>query len=117
MIDRISMISKEQNFVSSRLPKLTEEDIDEIKGTADFLGLNMYTASLVANVASTKFLETPSYYTDIGVRTWKDPLWPQSAAKRLTVKIAAKKKYSLVLVVIFFILGGSMGFKIPSTMD
>lgn len=47
MIDRISNLSREQGFTQSRLPKFTNEEIERIKNTSDFFGINSYTSNLV----------------------------------------------------------------------
>ena len=47
MRQKIDAKSEAQGFTESRLPHFTEEESLEILGSADFLGLNFYTTSLV----------------------------------------------------------------------
>ncbi|CAH2070760.1 unnamed protein product, partial [Iphiclides podalirius] len=47
VIERVEKASIQQGFNASRLRPLTEWEIDYIKGTADFLGLNHYSSKIV----------------------------------------------------------------------
>ncbi|RZC35457.1 Glyco hydro 1 domain containing protein, partial [Asbolus verrucosus] len=47
MIDRIADRSLKEDFLKSRLPESTLEEIDYIKGTYDFFAVNHYTTNLV----------------------------------------------------------------------
>ncbi|XP_074039722.1 myrosinase 1 isoform X2 [Leptinotarsa decemlineata] len=42
MIERIDRYSREQGFPESRLPKFTEEEKRQLKGSFDFIGINNY---------------------------------------------------------------------------
>jgi beta-glucosidase/6-phospho-beta-glucosidase/beta-galactosidase len=46
MIDRIGERSEKEGFNKSRLPEFTSQEIEDIKGTYDFIGLNHYSTSL-----------------------------------------------------------------------
>lgn len=48
MKEQIKNISSSQNLKRSRLPQLTKEEIEYIKGTSDFLGLNHYSTFSVS---------------------------------------------------------------------
>lgn len=74
MKDRVAKRSKEQGFARSRLPAFTPEEIDLIKGSSDFFGLNHYTTQLVRANAKTGH-PVPSYADDIGVTTYMDSSW------------------------------------------
>lgn len=47
MIDQIANNSKIEGRLRSRLPKFTEYWIKQIRGSADFLGLNYYTSRFI----------------------------------------------------------------------
>lgn len=89
---RIALRSKMEGFERSRLPILSAEDVKYIQGTFDFLGFNMYTASMVAHTGIEESVDEPSYHKDAGVKIWKDPKWPSSAAARLKVVPWALRK-------------------------
>ncbi|XP_045539978.1 myrosinase 1-like [Papilio machaon] len=73
--------SKQQGFYRSRLPTLSPEEINLLKGSADFLGINHYTTFLIK--PSTKNLHSPSYADDIGVDLVLGEHWEQSASNWL----------------------------------
>lgn len=74
MKERVAKTSKEQGFDRSRLPVFTSEDIDLIRGSSDFFGLNHYTTQLVRSGRDEKNL-VPSYEDDIGVTAFMDSSW------------------------------------------
>lgn len=82
MIDRIANRSKLEGYSFSRLPEFTQEEIDYINGTADFLSLNMYTSSIV-NYLDDQPIGTPSIWNDLGVAGTVNSSWPTSAASWL----------------------------------
>lgn len=89
MVDRIRNLSKEQGFSRSRLPEFTKEEIQRIRGTADFFGINTYTTSLVTSNDhnnSAKF-PIPSFNHDMGVVESQDPNWTGSGSVWLKVSI------------------------------
>ncbi|XP_069685323.1 myrosinase 1-like [Periplaneta americana] len=80
--ERIKKNSLSEGFKSSRLPSLTLEEIEYIKGTWDFFGLNHYTTvyGSAGEVGS-----APSINRDVGVVTSQDPRWPSSGSSWLKV--------------------------------
>ncbi|KAI8438987.1 hypothetical protein MSG28_011286, partial [Choristoneura fumiferana] len=64
---RIDVISKRQGFFRSRLPTFTKEEVDMIRGSYDFLGLNHYTTNLV-KPGDGRITAKPSFYNDMGVK-------------------------------------------------
>lgn len=78
--------SAEQGFSQSRLPKLSESELEFIKGTSDFFGMNTYTTKLAYRNASLDGMyAVPSYRDDMGAVLVKDDSWPQGASIWLQV--------------------------------
>ncbi|EFN86878.1 Lactase-phlorizin hydrolase [Harpegnathos saltator] len=63
MKERIANYSSVQGFATSRLPSFTNEQINDIRGSADFLGLSYYTYDLIKAQVG-KFVEM--YDEDVG---------------------------------------------------
>ncbi|XP_068625404.1 myrosinase 1-like [Battus philenor] len=81
LIDRVGNVSASQGFLASRLRPLTHQQIENIKGTADFLALNHYSSDMVyRNASVVGMYEVPSFRDDLGFGTYKDPSWPTSAS-------------------------------------
>ncbi|XP_044761903.1 myrosinase 1-like [Coccinella septempunctata] len=73
MKSRIEERSRQENFVESRLPSFTKEEILNLRGSADFLGLNHYNTKLISN---TEFpIGEPSFQKDKGTSAFQDPNW------------------------------------------
>ncbi|XP_055701293.1 myrosinase 1-like [Phlebotomus papatasi] len=87
MIDRIDALSMQQGFPRSRLPKFTPEEIERIKGTSDYFGLNTYTTSLVTknDQSNSAGFGVPSFQHDANVVGSADPSWPRAASVWLRV--------------------------------
>lgn len=66
MIETIEAKSNEENFRRSRLPSFTQEEIDLIKGTSDFLGLNYYNSYYCSADFDNSAVTVPSMTNDIG---------------------------------------------------
>jgi beta-glucosidase/6-phospho-beta-glucosidase/beta-galactosidase len=79
----IAKKSEKQGFRRSRLPQFTPEEIDMIKVSSDYFGVNHYTTYFVTNRNGTD--DTPSFLNDIGVDSIQDPAWPSSASPWLKV--------------------------------
>lgn len=87
MIDRISSMSAEEGFKRSRLPQFTPEEIERIRNTSDYFGLNHYTTSLVTrnDHKNSANYPIPSFKHDMGIVEQTDPNWPTSASFWLRV--------------------------------
>nr|CAI5851418.1 unnamed protein product [Callosobruchus analis] len=77
MKKRIEERSHMENFTFSRLPAFTTSEIEMIKGTADFLGLNHYHTWLVEPNDFPVDGE-PSFQKDKGTKMRQDPNWKPS---------------------------------------
>lgn len=82
MKERIAENSKLEGYSKSRLPEFTKEEIDYIRGTADFLGLNHYSSLMVE--PAPKLSNTP-WHKDIGIITSYNASWPHTASDWLRV--------------------------------
>ncbi|XP_075215248.1 lactase/phlorizin hydrolase-like [Lycorma delicatula] len=80
MRQKIDENSKAEKRSSSRLPTFTAAEVEELKGSYDFFGLNHYTSRLVTRGTSGK---SPSWARDCGVIKTVDPKWPGSASNWL----------------------------------
>lgn len=89
MIDRIEAHSKQQGFSRSRLPTFTQEEIERIRGTSDFFGINSYTSVLVTrnDRNNSANFSIPSFNHDMGVVESFDESWPKSASSWLHVSL------------------------------
>nr|XP_033804384.1 lactase-like protein [Geotrypetes seraphini]XP_033804394.1 lactase-like protein [Geotrypetes seraphini]XP_033804402.1 lactase-like protein [Geotrypetes seraphini]XP_033804411.1 lactase-like protein [Geotrypetes seraphini]XP_033804421.1 lactase-like protein [Geotrypetes seraphini]XP_033804431.1 lactase-like protein [Geotrypetes seraphini] len=75
--------SKEQGYPSSRLPEFTKEEMQMIKGTADFFCLNYYTTRKIRHQEYAQ--AGPSFKADEEVEEIKDPSWPICGIEWLAV--------------------------------
>nr|XP_022915417.1 myrosinase 1-like [Onthophagus taurus]XP_022915423.1 myrosinase 1-like [Onthophagus taurus]XP_022915431.1 myrosinase 1-like [Onthophagus taurus]XP_022915440.1 myrosinase 1-like [Onthophagus taurus]XP_022915449.1 myrosinase 1-like [Onthophagus taurus]XP_022915458.1 myrosinase 1-like [Onthophagus taurus] len=77
MKERISFMSKQENFAQSRLPEFTPAEISYIRGTSDYFGFNHYTSAYAvpANISG-----GPSQDSDFGSSLSQDPLWEAGAS-------------------------------------
>ena len=76
MRDNIDRKSADEGRKWSRLPKFTEEEIDEIRGSLDFLALNYYTSGLVAPLSD--FPEFSLEDSESEVYSTIDPNWARA---------------------------------------
>ncbi|KAF2902683.1 hypothetical protein ILUMI_03504, partial [Ignelater luminosus] len=79
MKDRIEERSKAEGFTRSKLPKFTSEEVQYIKGTYDYFGLNHYTTVIVADKKEDP-ISDPSYFKDMNVKYYYEPHWPGGAS-------------------------------------
>ncbi|XP_032690673.1 myrosinase 1-like isoform X2 [Odontomachus brunneus] len=70
MKKRIANYSRVQGFARSRLPSFTKEQIRNVRGSADFLGINYYTYEIMkAEIINTSGITDVSYVHDVGANT------------------------------------------------
>ena len=87
MIDRIAALSLQQGFVRSRLPEFTLEEIERIKDTSDFFGLNTYTSAQTRkDFNNTNKDPIPSFNHDLGVLRTAPDSWHKAASPWLSVR-------------------------------
>lgn len=84
MINRIGNISLTEGYRRSRLPAFSEREVEFVRGTQDFMGLNHYTTRLVSDNEYPDDAAT-SHAKDVGVRFEYDPSWKNSSASWLKV--------------------------------
>ncbi|XP_078588140.1 lactase/phlorizin hydrolase-like [Branchiostoma floridae x Branchiostoma japonicum] len=83
MKDIIREKSLAEGLQESRLPQFTPAEIDRIKGTGDFFGLNHYTARIIQNRVDPT--DTPGYSNDRNLSESTAPEWPRAASEWLYV--------------------------------
>ena len=84
MKTKIAKKSAAQGFNQSRLPEFTPDEIEYIRGTSDFFGLNTYTSNyVVANVEDLS--NPPEYWKDSDIITWQEDYWPTSGSSWLKI--------------------------------
>ncbi|KAJ8710550.1 hypothetical protein PYW08_009065 [Mythimna loreyi] len=83
----VAKVSKEQGYSESRLPPFTQEEIELIRGTYDYLALNHYTSRLVRkrrpfeDVVQSLF----SYVADLDAVLEMDPSWPFGYSELMSI--------------------------------
>ncbi|XP_041985164.1 myrosinase 1-like [Aricia agestis] len=76
--------SLKQGFPRSRLPTLSEDEVELIRGSADFMGLNIYSSNLVYRNESVRGMyPVPSFKDDAGVGITVARSWPRSNFERI----------------------------------
>lgn len=88
LIKLVDEKSRQQNYSRSRLPKFTTDEVEYIKGTADFFGLNHYTTYLLS-MAEREVGPIPSHENDIGIVRVQNPKWPSKSSSSW-LKVIAK---------------------------
>ncbi|XP_018320224.1 myrosinase 1-like [Agrilus planipennis] len=80
----VAIRSQEEGFPYSRLPEFTPTEIDYIRGSSDFFGLNFYTAELAAN-GPQNVPTAPSYNRDHNVVIEPENPWQATPISWLKV--------------------------------
>ncbi|XP_028157524.1 myrosinase 1-like isoform X2 [Ostrinia furnacalis] len=79
MKEKVAAKSAAQGFPRSRLPEFTAEEIEMVRGSSDFFGLNHYTTYLVYSNESLEY-DAPSYYDDIEAKLYHPNHWSGGAS-------------------------------------
>lgn len=87
MIDVIGNRSAEAGYRRSRLPSLTQEEIEYIRGTFDFLGLNTYTSYIVKALEAKDVDSSPSWANDAMTSIYQSETWQAGASSWLKVRL------------------------------
>ncbi|KAL0895035.1 hypothetical protein ABMA27_013502 [Loxostege sticticalis] len=81
MKERIAAKSAAQGFKRSRLPEFTPEEVEIVRGSADFFGLNHYTTNMVyKNESLNGYYDVPSYYDDMEAKLYQPNHWSAGAS-------------------------------------
>lgn len=84
--DFVAERSKVEGFPRTRLVLFTQEEIEHIRGTSDFIALNHYTTYYAANdITVSPPTEQPSSVKDSRVSLWQDEEWPSGAFSEFRV--------------------------------
>ncbi|CAF4786027.1 unnamed protein product [Pieris macdunnoughi] len=76
MKNNIASKSAAQGFYRSRLPEFTPDEVEMVKGSSDFFGLNHYTTNLVYRNESVEgYHASPSYYDDANAILYQPADW------------------------------------------
>lgn len=91
VIDRVQAASTAQGLTASRLRPLTQEQIEYIRGTSDFLALNSYTSKYAyRNDSLIGTFVVPSHNDDAFLETYMDESWPTSESPWLRVSVLSE---------------------------
>ncbi|KAK7867986.1 hypothetical protein R5R35_014768 [Gryllus longicercus] len=82
MRERVAANSAREGLRRSRLPQFSREEIELLRGSSDFLGLNHYTSF---HVEADETGPCPSLGRDSGAVLSQDPSWPGSGSSWLKV--------------------------------
>ena len=77
MIKEIKENSLNENRTRSRLPEFTPEEIEMVRGTSDFLGLNYYSFNFAEPAFDLSWAPNPSFFRDQNVHQTDGASWPE----------------------------------------
>lgn len=80
IMDRVNERSKLEKLPNSRLPEFTEEELEFISGTFDFLGFNTYLTRLVKDIDEYDYDDQPRFEKDKRVNISYDASWTVSSS-------------------------------------
>lgn len=81
MKQNIAERSFKEGFTESRLPEFSQSEIQSIKGTYDFFGLNHYTTMYATSEEYDIKAEEPHWIYDTAAYTWQDDSWEYSGSE------------------------------------
>lgn len=74
--ERVAAKSAAQGFPRSRLPEFTPKEVEYVRGTSDFFGLNHYSTTIVyRNESVVGYFESPSFFDDMNVLYYQRSEW------------------------------------------
>ncbi|CAH1100430.1 unnamed protein product [Psylliodes chrysocephalus] len=76
---RVAARSAAEGRNQSRLPELTQSEIDYIRGTHDFFGLNVYSATVAAAMDDPPVSDPPNKWGEQGVNTYQPTDWEETS--------------------------------------
>ncbi|VEN60248.1 unnamed protein product [Callosobruchus maculatus] len=79
VIDRVELRSKLEGYAQSRLPELTVEEQNFIKGAYDYLTINHYSSSMTNDIPELSVDGVPSLEKDSKVFLYPNSAWKKSA--------------------------------------
>ncbi|XP_018565414.1 myrosinase 1-like [Anoplophora glabripennis] len=74
VIDRVDYRSVKENFTKSRLPKFTDNELDYVNGTSDFMAVNLFYTHVVEDIEEAEFGD-PSYTKDMKAKVYINSNW------------------------------------------
>lgn len=80
MIDSVNANSLKENYKKSRLPEFTEAEVEYVRGTSDFLGLNYYTSGFAGVSTDMSWAHNPSRDLDQNIHSFGNDNWPMAAS-------------------------------------
>ncbi|XP_018567975.1 lactase-like protein [Anoplophora glabripennis] len=83
--------SQREHRRTSRLPVFTDEELEYVHGTYDFLGLNSFTSGLIEEPREEPEVAKPNYNDDCGVDEVENT-WPSSGSSWLKITPWAMRK-------------------------
>ena len=76
MIDQIASLSEKEGLNTSRLPEFTDDEIEYIKGTHDYIGINQLFTFITWDTNNET--HPPSAQWDMRINTTTNASWDQS---------------------------------------
>ncbi|XP_068625369.1 myrosinase 1-like [Battus philenor] len=81
--ERVAQKSLEQGYPRSRMPEFSDEEKAYVRGTADFFGVNHYSAFYVSATENIEEYVVPSLYDDVNSGAYVPEEWPKAASSWL----------------------------------
>lgn len=114
MKQNIAERSVKEGFTESRLPEFTQSEIQNIKGTFDFFGLNHYTTKYASPRTYEIRKEEPHWIYDTAAYSWQDESWEYVGSEWCRVCIFYSTKITFEFKII---LASTMGIQKTPKLD
>lgn len=85
MKQNVARHSKTAGYKKSLLPEFSKEDSKLLKGSLDFLGVNLYTANVAKALGNDTKTDSVSWLDSMEVNTYQPASWKSSASSWLKV--------------------------------